>query len=134
MHKRFITRRRDMPHEILQDLFVVIDYTKEMVILALLQEKNREKVIGVGQYAISKGNRTAEVSLVIRDDYQNRGIGSEIMSYMAYLAKKQGVLGFTAIVLPNNVQILRVLEKAGFGMEKRFSDGVYLVKVGFREK
>ncbi|MGI5823454.1 MAG: GNAT family N-acetyltransferase [Dethiobacteria bacterium] len=134
MHKRFITRRRDMPHEILQDLFVVIDYTKEMVILALLQEKNREKVIGVGQYVISEGHRTAEVSLVIRDDYQNMGIGSEIMSYMANLAKKQGVLGFTALVLPNNVQILRVLEKAGFDMEKWFSEGVYLVKVAFREK
>ncbi|MGI6307568.1 MAG: GNAT family N-acetyltransferase [Dethiobacteria bacterium] len=134
MYKRFITRRKDMPHEILQDLFVVIDYTKEMVILALLQEGDREIVIGVGQYAINEGSRTAEVALVVKDDYQSIGVGTEIMSYLAYLAKKQGVLGFIAEVLPNNVRIMRVIEKVGFDMKKTFSSGVYLVKVGFREK
>ncbi len=134
MYKRFISRRKDMPHEMLQDLFVVIDYTKEMVILATLKEEEKETVIGVGQYVINEGTRTADISLVVRDDYQNQGVGSEIVSYLAYLARKQGILGFTAEILPDNVQILRLVEKVGFDLKKTFSAGVYMLEVGFREK
>jgi hypothetical protein len=40
---------------------VVIDYTKETVILATLREGNG-KVVGVGQYGINEASHTAEVS------------------------------------------------------------------------
>ena len=36
---------------------------------------------------------TADVALVVRDDCQNKGIGAELLSYLTYLAKKQGLLG-----------------------------------------
>lgn len=134
MYKRFISRRKDMPHEMLQDLFVVIDYTKEMVILATLKEEEKETVIGMGQYVLNEGTRTADIALVVRDDYQNQGVGSKIVSYLAYLARRQGILGFTAEVLPDNVQILRLVEKVGFDLKKTFAAGVYMLKVGFREK
>ena len=136
MYKRFISRRKDMPHEILQTLFVVIDYTKEMVILAVIEdnEKNKEIVIGVGQYSINEGSHTAEVALVVRDDYQNKGVGTEILSYLINIAEKQGLLGFTAEVLPENIGVSRLFEKTGLKVKKRFSAGVYLVDVSFREK
>ncbi len=48
LYRRFISVRKDMPHERLQE-FVVIDYTKEMVILATVQEDaEMEKVVGGG--------------------------------------------------------------------------------------
>ncbi len=134
MFKRFISRRKDMPHEMLQDLFVVIDYTKDMVILATIEREGKETVIGVGQYVINEGTRTADVALVVRDDYQSQGVGTEIVSYLAYLARRQGILGFTAEVLPDNIKVLRLVGKVGFDMKKTFSAGVYLLKVGFREK
>ena len=98
MYKRFFTRRKDMPHELLQSLFVVTDYTKAMVILALLEDAEKDVVIGVGQYGVSEGTRTAEVALVVRDDYQNLGVGMELLSYLRNIAEKQGLLGFTAEV------------------------------------
>ena len=78
LYRRFISIRKDMPHERLQE-FVVIDYTKEMVILATIREGEMEKVVGVGQYGINEANHTAEVSLVVRDDYQNQEIGTELL-------------------------------------------------------
>jgi RimJ/RimL family protein N-acetyltransferase len=50
------------------------------------------------------------------------------------IAEKQGLLGFTAEVLPENTRVLHLLEKVGFNIEKKFSSGVYLVKTAFREK
>ena len=121
-----------MPHEMLQDYFVVIDYTKGMEILAIINEQNgAEEIIGVGQYGINEGTLTAEIALVIRDDYQNMGIGTELLSYLTYLAKRNGLLGFTAEVLPENKPALKLLEKMGFETKKRFSAGVYLYDIAF---
>ena len=91
LYRRFISMRKDMPHERLQE-FVIIDYTKEMVILATVREGKRKwrRSSAVGQYGINETNHTAEVALVVRDDYQNKGIGTELLSYLTYLAKREG--------------------------------------------
>ena len=130
IYKRFISTRTDMPHERLQE-FVVIDYTREMVILAVIGEPGQEKVIGVGQYGIDETTHTAEVALVVRDDYQNKGVGTELLNYLTYLAKRQGLLGFTAEVLVGNQPMLHLFEKAGFKIEKRREAGVYELRMLF---
>src|SRR5512139_2578517 len=132
LHRRFISERKDMPHERLQE-FVIIDYTKEMVILAVLKKGEKEEVIGMGQYGIDETTHTAEVAFAIRDEYQNKGVGSEILAYLTFLAKRQGLLGFTAEVLMENQPMLHLFEKMGFDIEKRTTTGVYELKMGFRE-
>jgi RimJ/RimL family protein N-acetyltransferase len=133
LYRRFISMRKDMPHERLQE-FVVIDYTKELVILATIQkEEGVEEVVGVGQYAIDERTNTAEVAFVVRDDYQGQGIGTELLAYLTYLAKRQGLHGFTAEVLEENRPMLHLFEKMGFDIEKRRSEGVYELKMTFRE-
>jgi acyl-CoA hydrolase len=49
-YKRFMTEKKNMPHEKLQEFFVVIDYTKQMVVLAMAREGRREIIAGVGQF------------------------------------------------------------------------------------
>ncbi|MGQ9693704.1 MAG: GNAT family N-acetyltransferase [Thermodesulfobacteriota bacterium] len=131
LYRRFISMRQDMPHERLQE-FVVIDYTKEMVILATLREGEVEKVVGIGQYGINEENRTAEVALVVKDEYQNKGIGGELLSYLTYLAKREGLLGFTAEVLVENKSMLHLFEKMRFDIQKRITQGVYELQLGFK--
>ncbi len=133
IYKRFISARRDMPHERLQE-FVAIDYTKEMVILAVMGNEGNEEVVGVAQYGIDERTHTAEVAFVVRDDYQDRGIGTELLSYLTYLAKKQGLLGFTAEVLVDNREMLSLFEKAGFDIDKRSVEGVYELRMMFKDE
>jgi acyl-CoA hydrolase/RimJ/RimL family protein N-acetyltransferase len=133
LYRRFISVRKDMPHERLQE-FVVIDYTREMVILATIREGEgeMERVVGVGQYGINETNHTAEVSLVVRDEDQHKGIGMEVLSYLTYLAKREGLYGFTAEVLVENKPMLHLFEKMGFDIQKRSAQGVYELQMGFR--
>ncbi|MBU7044985.1 MAG: GNAT family N-acetyltransferase [Theionarchaea archaeon] len=131
MYRRFISQRKDMPHERLQD-FVIIDYTKEMVILATREQDEIEEVVGMGQYGIDEITHTAEVAFVVRDNYQNKGIGTELLKYLTYLAKKQGLLGFTAEVLTENKPMLSLFEKMGFDIKKTSEGGVYELKIAFR--
>lgn len=132
LYRRFISYRKDMPHERLQE-FVVIDYTREMVILAVMGQEENEKVVAMGQYGINTGSHTAEIAFAVLDPYQDQGIGTELLSYLTYLAKRQGLLGFTAEVLIGNKPMLRVFEKGGFDMERSKSEGVYELKMAFRD-
>ncbi len=133
IYRRFISARKDMPHERLQE-FVVIDYTREMIVLATMvdEKSEREVVVGVGQYGIDENTHTAEVAFVVRDDFHRRGIGTQLLDYITLLAKKQGILGFTAEVLVENEPMLRMFEKAGFDISKKRAEGVYELAMRFR--
>lgn len=131
LYRRFISTRKDMPHERLQEM-VVIDYTKELVILAVVEQNEKEVVVGVGQYGIQEYQHWAEVAFAVRDDYQYKGIGQILLSYLTQIAKRNGLLGFTAEVLVENKPMLHLFEKMGFNIEKRSSAGVYELKMEFR--
>jgi RimJ/RimL family protein N-acetyltransferase len=132
IYRRFFTLRHDMHHDRLQQ-FVIIDYTKEMVINAMLTDGEREVIAGMGQYIIYETTMTAEVAFIVKDAFQDRGIGTELLTYLTYLARRQGLAGFTAEVLFENKPMLHVFEKAGFVIEKRGTEGVYDMRLDFRD-
>jgi len=59
------------------------------------------------------------------------GIGTEMLSYLTYLARRHGLLGFAAEVLIENKPMLRVFEKMGFDMKKSVGSGVYELHMTF---
>jgi len=132
MYHRFISIRSDMHHDRIQQ-FVVIDYTKEMVILAVVQEGDQEVIAGMGQYFIDEKTHTAEVAFLVRDEYHGRGIGTELLLYLTYLAKKNGLHGFSAEVLVDNKPMLQIFENAGFEIEKHVEAGLYELTMSFRD-
>ncbi len=132
MYRRFMSVRKDMPHERLQDL-VIIDYTREVAILVFTtHDEKKELILGVGRYYIDPGMHTAEVAFAVRDDYQKRGIGTELLAYLTYLAKREGLLGFTAEVLAENRPMLHTFEKGGFDIKKTTVAGLCELKMTFK--
>jgi acyl-CoA hydrolase/ribosomal protein S18 acetylase RimI-like enzyme len=132
MYRRFMSARMDMPHERLQE-FGMVDYTSRMMILAIIEGDNKETIAGIGQYDINKRVHTAEVALVVKDEYQKMGVGHELLSYLTHLATRQGLLGFTAEVLVENKPMLSLFKNMGFNIEKRSDEGVYEMCIMFRD-
>ena len=132
MYHRFMSTRTDMPHERLQT-FVAIDYSREMVILATVEQEGMETVVGMGQYRIDENTHTAEVAFVVRDGHQDQGIGAELLDYLIYLGRKRGLLGFTATVLQDNLRMLHLMVKRGFTVEHRLGSGVHELRMSFRD-
>jgi acyl-CoA hydrolase/RimJ/RimL family protein N-acetyltransferase len=131
IHRRFISFRKDMPHERLQN-FVIIDYTKELVLVVVMGDQTNQFIAAVGQYGIDESSHTAEVAFAVRDDQQNSGIGFALLQYLTYLAKRQGLLGFTADVLVENQPMLHVFEKGGFDINRKSDSGVYELTLKFK--
>nr|MBP7323078.1 GNAT family N-acetyltransferase [Deltaproteobacteria bacterium] len=135
IYRRFMSSRIEMPHEFLQKL-VVIDYSDDMAILAVLKHEKKEEILGVARYYLNKTVHFAEVSFAVRDDYQNKGVGTELVSYLTHLAQKRGILGFTAEVLADNkpmLHLFRLFEKWGCTVEKTLEAGMVNLTIAFKE-
>lgn len=132
LYRRFMSQRQDMPHERLQE-FVVIDYTQDMIMLAVLSDEEKEEVIGMGEYYLNPDAHTAEASFSVQDDYQGQGLGTLLLQHLVYAAKRQGLLGFTADVLFENMPMLRVFEKV-LTVKRQYADGAYELTMMFRPK
>ncbi|MBI4633974.1 MAG: GNAT family N-acetyltransferase [Deltaproteobacteria bacterium] len=129
LYRRFMSERRDMHHERLQEI-LFIDYTKA-ALFVVTGDEHSEDILATGQYYLNSTDHTAEVALVVKDEYQAKGIGTELLSYLSYIAMREGLLGFTASVLAENVPMLHLFEKSGFGVEKRNTAGVYELAITF---
>ena len=65
LYQRFMIIRRHLPHELLQDRFVIIDYTREMIIVAVSQHSGYETITGLAQYCREEAALSAEVSVAV---------------------------------------------------------------------
>jgi RimJ/RimL family protein N-acetyltransferase len=108
----------------LQD-YVVVDYSKDMAIVALLWqgEAMDEKAVGVCRYYLDNSAHTAEISFAVPDNYQSMGIATTMLTYLTTIARDRGLLGFTAEVLAVNHPMLHIFKQAGFEIDRTASEG-----------
>jgi acyl-CoA hydrolase/GNAT superfamily N-acetyltransferase len=133
IYTRFFANMIHMPHNILQK-YVIIDYSKEVLMLAIIERQGVEEIAGIGQYIIDKDTHTAAAAFLVGDTWQNRGIGIVLLEYLTEIAKKDGLLGFSATVLAENKAMLHLFESMDFQMEKKLESGVYELTMGFQKR
>jgi acyl-CoA hydrolase/GNAT superfamily N-acetyltransferase len=124
MYTRFMTVRKEMSHERLQE-YTVIDYTREMVILATVEREGQEFVVGLAEYYLDEESLGANVAFTVRDEYQNKGVGTELLQYIVYLARREGLHTLTAEVLVENKAMMRVFQKLKLPLEVTTGDEVH---------
>jgi len=130
LYRRFLSLRRDMPHPRVQE-FTVVDYTRDLILLAFLPKDEDGIPVAMGQFNIMGEAHLAEVAFAVLDDHQGRGIATEMLDTLTFIGKKRGLLGFTASVLVQNRPMLRVFEKAGFRIEPGPEEEVHELKLLF---
>ena len=59
-----------------------------MAIVATDPEAQGDEIVAVGRYYLDKCTNRAEVAFVVRDDWQNLGIGRFLFKHLATLAKR----------------------------------------------
>lgn len=131
MHYRFMADVKRLPRSMIHNL-VYIDYRDEMAIVGTIPEAWGEEVIAIGRYYLDPDTNFAEVAFVVRDQWQNRGIGSFLLRYLATIARGHGIAGFTAEILADNRAMLAVLRKSGFRLAARLDGRVRSIEVSFQ--
>jgi acyl-CoA hydrolase/RimJ/RimL family protein N-acetyltransferase len=127
---RFMSMSQRFSHRQVQN-FVYIDHRNDVAIVGTLPEAHGEDIIAVGRYYLDPKTNRAEVAFVIRDKWQNRGIGNFLFRHLVTLAKRNGISGFTAEVLHDNKRMQAILKNSGLKVQSRLEEGVYSFQVDF---
>lgn len=90
-----------------------------------------EAIIAVGRYYLNEKSNRAEVAFVIRDEWQNRGLGTFLCKHLIKIAKRNGIAGFPAVVLRDNRRMQAIFNHSGYTVESRMKDDVYSYRIDF---
>jgi len=129
--KRYLGPLKAMPLKRIWP-YVIIDYNNEMVIVGTVQEDGSESIIAIGSYSRVPNTDLAEVALVVRDDWQNKGLGTILFNYLCEIAKKRGLAGFTAWVMMDNERMMHIFKKSKYPVRYRIEGNLYYVEIRFK--
>lgn len=130
IYYRFMSNMKRIPRRQIED-FVYIDHRNEVTIVGTLPEAHGEEIIAMGSYYLDPKTNLAEVAFIVRDEWQRRGIGTFLLQYLARIARRNGIRGFTAEVLRDNRAMQAVINKSNTKVRSTLSDNVYSYEMSF---
>ena len=95
-----------------------IDYDREM---ALVVERKDEKtgrleILSVGRLSKLHGTKEGEFAITIGDQWQNNGLGTELLKMLVQVGRDETLARITAAILADNHEMQHVARKAGFAV------------------
>ena len=127
IYMRFLEIFSDLSDEQARHLSTV-DYQKQMAFVGSIQEEGEEHLVAVARYAYVEGDEAglAEVAIVVRDDFQNRGLGKIIVVRLVEYARLHSVKAFIGTIHTTNAKISHFIETGGLPFERKMiSPGVW---------
>ena len=115
---RFFSFRRHLSHE-LAARFTQIDYDREMAIIALLEEDNRIRSIGVNRLSYQPRRDQHEFAIVIADAFQGLGVGAILMKRLIEIARDRKIKQIFGVVLAENMKMIDFCLAFGFVVDSQ---------------
>jgi ribosomal protein S18 acetylase RimI-like enzyme len=119
-----------MPHDKIQ-AYVNVDYSRVMSVVALTGEPGQETIIAEARYVKDDRSSYGDLAFIVDDQFQGRGIATYLYKMLIRLAKERGLKGFTAEVLHDNKEMMKIFEKGDVPIDARLENGLYTLTVPF---
>ena len=103
-------------------IFTDVDFDSRVGLVAVLGGE----MVAAGTYHRDpvKDSDAAEVAFLVEDSQQGRGLGSILLEHLAAAAQERGIRRFTAAVLAENTEMLRVFVEAGYAVQRNYDSGL----------
>ena len=102
--------------------FTQIDYNKELALIAVAVEQDKEIELGVARYAINPDGDSCEFALVVADNITGKGLGQKLMVSLMEAARSKGLKTIEGEVLNNNHNMLKLMARLGFASKTSDED------------
>jgi len=73
------------------------------------------------------------VAAVVQEDFQQRGIATFLLRHLSKVAAQQGIVGFSADILPENHAMQKTFRKLAAPIEMESKDGVMSVRFQLKD-
>lgn len=100
-----------------------VDYDRDMVLVVEHEdpETGEKQIVGIGRLTKLHGTVDAEFAMLVVDDFQRRGIGSELLSRLLQIGREEGVERVIAYMLGENRGMRLISKRMGFQFEREGS-------------
>jgi acetyltransferase len=98
--------------------FTQVDYDREMALVAIVHNSEREVQIAVARYVINPDWESCEFAIVVSQDWQGHGLGRHLMLLLIDLAKARGLKTMMGQILAANVRMLGLAKTLGFVIDE----------------
>jgi RimJ/RimL family protein N-acetyltransferase len=107
------------PEQAQPERLLDLDHHDREAVVAVLQDE----IVGVARYARRPGADSAEVAVVVADDWQRQGLATRMLGALAELAAAAGVRQFTLNMQADNPAVLRLVRRLYPDAKVSFSQG-----------
>ena len=93
-----------------------LDYDREMALVAEHREgrSGQEEIIAVARLSKLHGVSEAEAAIVVSDEYQHQGLGTELYRRLAQIARDENIARIVSTMLGENREMRAICQKLGF--------------------
>jgi GNAT superfamily N-acetyltransferase len=94
-----------------------IERPREIAFAAIATVDGRELLVGVSRYGASADGGECECAVTVRDDWQQRGVGTLLLAHLLQVAKARGIKRMWSIDAAGNTRMDELARY--FGFERR---------------
>lgn len=131
IYMRFLEAFRELSDKQAHEL-ANVDYRQQMAFVGAVEEDGQECLVFSARYAVADLCQpgVAEAAIVVRDDYQRRGLGTIAMTHLLRYAQAQGIHTIQATIHVSNAHIMNFIRKGGLPFTREMLEpGVWLVRI-----
>jgi acyl-CoA hydrolase/GNAT superfamily N-acetyltransferase len=127
---RFFHEKTSFVHDEVKGVSL-IDYIKDLTVVAVVGEFGFGKVIGVGEYLVDPANREAEIAFSISRPYQKKGLGKILLNKLAHAARDNGIRGLMAYTSSQNRGMIKLFRMLPYKVDSFFDGDMLQLRCRF---
>jgi len=93
-----------------------IDYDREIALI--VQNLKNNEILGITRLTKIPGTSDARFAVIVRDDYQKKGIGKLLVSSLISIAKQEKIQHLVAYMFKENIAMQKICKQHGFEINK----------------
>ncbi len=101
-----------------------IDYDREMALVAERRDSQTEErqIVALGNLLKIYGRNIGEIAVITRDDYQGKGLATEMFRRLVCVAREEKLQRVMATTMAENRAMYAVMKRLGFHLSVNFED------------
>ena len=92
----------------------IIDYSKDLTIVAVVGEPGYERILAVGEYYMDPETNTAEIAFSVEKNWQGKGLSTIVIKKLAEAARNNGIDGFSAYTSQDNNRMIKLFHSLNY--------------------
>lgn len=112
--------------------FVNVDRTRGLALVALSERRGRIDIVAEARCAFEQESDNAEFAIAIADDFQRRGLGTQLVKRLLGVAWRKGVRRVFGEIKSDNRAMLAFATRLGFRLRASIQDESIVIASAFQ--